>query len=214
MASEALLSAFEVGDISTEALMFQAGYLTLDSVHYLGVQARYRLRFPNLEVKSSLNEALLRRFLPAAAKTAEYSSRLYHDLLCNDFVSLEKLFSALFAGIPNDWHRKNPIANYEGYYASVFYAYFAASGLDITAEESSYAGRLDMAVRFNQQIYLFEFKVVELEPEGRALQQIKLRGYADRYLAIGQPIHLIGVEFSSKRKTVVGFEVETLKPTQ
>jgi PD-(D/E)XK nuclease superfamily len=52
--------------------------------------------------------------------------------------------------------------------------------------------------------------VVELAPEGKALQQIKECGYADKYRAAGQPIHLIGVEFSRERRTLVGFEVETL----
>jgi hypothetical protein len=67
-----------------------------------------------------------------------------------------------------------------------------------------------MAVRFNQQIYLFEFKVVELTPEGKALQQIKDKGYADKYQADGLPIHLIGVEFSREQRSVVGFEVESV----
>ena len=92
------------------------------------------------------------------------------------------------------------------------YAYFASLGLDLTPEASSNAGRLDLALRFNGQLYLFEFKVVELEPEGRALQQIKDRGYADPPRAAGQPIHLIGVEFSREQRRVVGFEVETLEP--
>ena len=52
--------------------------------------------------------------------------------------------------------------------------------------------------------------MVELEPEGRALQQIKDRGYADPYRAAGLPIHLIGVEFSREQRAVVGFEVETI----
>jgi hypothetical protein len=120
------------------------------------------------------------------------------------------LFAALFAGIPSDWYRNNPIARYEGYYASVFYAYFASLGLDLTAEESSNAGRLDLALRFNDQVYLVEFKVVELSPKGRALAQIKARGYADKYRAEGVPVHLIGVEFSRERRTLAGFEVETL----
>jgi hypothetical protein len=47
-------------------------------------------------------------------------------------------------------------------------------------------------------------------PEGRALQQIKDRGYADKYHAAGQPIHLIGIEFSRERRALVGFEVETV----
>jgi hypothetical protein len=121
------------------------------------------------------------------------------------------LFTTFFASIPFEWHTKNPIAQYEGYYASVFYAYFAALGLEVIPEESSYAGRLDMAVRFNQQIYLFEFKVVEIEPAGKALQQIKEKGYADKYRADAQPIHLIGIEFSREKRSVIGFEVETLE---
>jgi hypothetical protein len=117
---------------------------------------------------------------------------------------------AFFASIPSDWYRNNPIARYEGYYASVFYAYFASLGLDIILEDSSNHGRLDMAVRFNRQLYLFEFKVVELVSSGEALEQIKERGYADKYRAEGLPIHLIGVEFSRDRRSVVGFEVQHL----
>jgi hypothetical protein len=94
----------------------------------------------------------------------------------------------------------------------VFYAYFASLGLAITLEDASHHGRLDMTVKFNGHIDLFEFKVVELVPEGRALQQIKERGYADKYRAEGQPIHLIGVEFSREQRSVMGFEVETVLP--
>lgn len=57
---------------------------------------------------------------------------------------------------------------------------------------------------------MFEFKVVEQEPNGRALQQIKEKGYADKYRAEGMPIHLIGIEFSKATRNVVGFEVESL----
>ena len=41
------------------------------------------------------------------------------------------MLKAFFAGIPYQWHVRNDIADYEGYYASVFYALFAASGLDV-----------------------------------------------------------------------------------
>ena len=50
--------------------------------------------------------------------------------------------------------------------------------------------------------------MVELTPEGRALQQLKDKGYADKYRAEGLLIHLIGVEFSRKERNVVRFEVE------
>jgi len=67
-----------------------------------------------------------------------------------------------------------------------------------------------MTVLFNNMVLLFEFKVVELNPAGAALQQIKAMGYADKYRSLGQPIHLIGVEFSKTSRNIVSFEVETL----
>jgi hypothetical protein len=63
---------------------------------------------------------------------------------------------------------------------------------------------------FNGQLYLIEFKVVELAPEGRALQQIKDRGYAEKYRAAGEPIHLIGIDFSRAQRDLVGFALEHL----
>ena len=97
---------------------------------------------------------------------------------------------------------------FEGYYASVFYSYFAGLGLDTTVEESTSQGRLDMAVRFNGQVYLFEFKVVGLAGEGAAMAQLKARGYADKYRGVGEPIHLVAVEFSRETRNVTTFGVE------
>jgi len=210
--SERLLSAFDVDHIATEALLFQTGCLTIAAVRQLGAFVQYRLRYPNLEVRASLTGALLDQLSAGSPAVAERTTRLYELLLVNDFTGLQALFTAFFASIHSDWFRTNPIARFEGYYANVFYAYFASLGLDLTPEASSNAGRLDLALRFNDQIYLFEFKVVELEPEGRALQQIKDWGYADPHRAAGLPIHLIGVEFSREQRRVVEFEVETLEP--
>ena len=205
-----LLSTFEVDHIPTEALMFQTGYLTIEAEENRFGEYWYRLRYPNQEVYQSINNSLLRAWTPNGQPMLGNKRRLGELLIANDFDAMESLFTAFFSSIPTDWFRNNPIARYEGYYASVFYAYFASLGLDITLEDSSNQGRLDMAVRFNGHIYLFEFKVVELVAAGEALAQIKARGYADKYRATGQPIHLIGVEFSRDRRSVVGFEVETV----
>ena len=78
----------------------------------------------------------------------------------------------------------------------MFYSHFAALGLDIVLEDATNQGRIDMTVQCQDRTYLFEFKVVELDAEGGALQQLKDRGYAEKYRAGGEPIYLIGVEFS------------------
>jgi hypothetical protein len=209
IAAEALLGAFDVEQIATEALLFQAGYLTIDSVRQLSSMLQYKLRFPNHEVRSSLNEAMLYALTAQSSNYATNAGYLYDLLLENNFEGLKNLFTSFFASIPHDWYRNNPIAQYEGYYASVFYSYFAALGLDIILEDVTNHGRIDMTVKFNQNVYLFEFKVVEFVPEGKALEQLQNRNYAQKYQALNQPIHLIGVEFSKESRSVVGFEVQS-----
>ena len=206
LGSDELLSAFDVDHIATEALLFQTGYLTIIQTEPRGSRTYYRLSYPNQEVRQSLNESLLNHLTGSPAQQAEHSARLYDLLLINDFAGLESLFKAFFASIPYQWHTNNEIANYEGYYASVFYSYFASVGFDIVVEDSSSDGRLDMAVRFNDNVYLFEFKVVELASEGAAMAQLRQKGYADKYRDRGEPIHLIGVEFSRETRNLIGFE--------
>ena len=205
--SDELLSAFDVDHIATEALLFQTGYLTITEEENLGGKFLYRLSYPNREVRQSLNESLLRYLVKDSTRQMANSVRLYRLLEANDFAGLETLFHAFFASIPYEWYTNNDIANFEGYYASVFYSYFAGLGLDITVEDSSSHGRLDMAVQFNSNIYLFEFKVVEMAPEGGAMAQLKEKRYADKYRGLNQPIYLIAVEFSKNTRNLTVFEV-------
>ncbi len=206
LGSDELLSTFDVDHIATEALLFQTGYLTIIQTEPRGSRTYYRLSYPNQEVRQSLNESLLNHLTGSPAQQAEHSARLYDLLLVNDFAGLKSLFKAFFASIPYQWHTNNDIANYEGYYASVFYSYFASVGFDIVVEDSSSDGRLDMAVRFNDNVYLFEFKVVELASEGAAMAQLQEMGYADKYQSLNRPIHLIGVEFSRETRNLIEFE--------
>ena len=208
VSSAELLSTFDVDDMPTEALLFQTGYLTIERSEPRGGRMFYRLGYPNLEVRQSLNRSLLNRMTGDASRPEAHSVRLYDLLLVNDFTGLAALFEAFFASIPYEWYTNNDIASYEGFYASVFYSYFAGLGLDVVVEDSSSHGRLDMALRFNDNVYLFEFKVVELAPEGAAIAQLKAKGYADKYRDRSEPIHLIGVEFSKEARNLAAFDVE------
>ena len=208
LGTSALLSKFDVDAMATEALLFQTGYLTVAGVEDLGGRPLYRLGYPNREVRQSLNESLLEAMLPDSVPRVEQGVRLHRLLAADDFDGLEALFRAFFSGIPHDWHRRNDLARYEGYWASVFYSHFAAAGLDVAVEDSTSYGRVDMAVRFRGSVYVFEFKVVGMAPEGAAMEQLKRRRYADKYRASGQPIWLVGVEFSREARNLAAFEVE------
>ena len=208
-----LLSEFDVGGrsaaehIGTEALLFQTGYLTIAGEERLGGKALYRLDYPNREVRQSLNENLLRHLVQDVGQQTANSIRLARLLAAHDCAGLKELFHAFFASIPYQWYTNNDIARYEGFYASVVYSYFAALGYEVTVEESSSHGRLDMAVRTGGHVYLFEFKVVEMASPGSALAQLQERDYAAKYRDRGEPIHLIGVEFSRETRNVTAFEV-------
>ena len=169
---------------------------------------RYRLGYPNREVRQSLNESLLDVLTGDESKREDRSDRLGDALRRGDLVKLETVMRALFAGIPYQWHTRQPIARYEGYYASVFYSYFTGLGVEVKVEDSGSVGRLDMAVLTGGRVYVFEFKVVEHSGHGNALQQLRDRRYADRFRSRGEPIHLVGVEFSEKARNVVAFETE------
>ena len=206
--TEALLSSFDVDRIEPEALLWQAGYLTLHGVEIeRSGQRLYTLGYPNAEVEAALNQALLTAFGPEARPAAQARQRLERALEAGDTAGLEAAIHALFASIPHDWHRNNPLAQYEGYYASVFYSHLAALGLDARVEDATNKGRIDLALRLDERVYLFEFKVVEHAPEGRALVQLQTRGYAEKYRAPGVPVTLVGIEFSREQRNVVGFEV-------
>ncbi|NOG31714.1 AAA family ATPase, partial [Halomonas sp. TBZ9] len=206
---EQLLGRFDIDDIATEALLFQTGYLTIHAVEEpLTGYWLYTLGYPNLEVESSLNQALLPTL--GVKEHQEHHLHLLQALQQPNWQQLETHLKALYAGLPHDWYRNNPIAQYEGHYASVFYSHFAALGVGVTVEDASSKGKVDMTVDFGGQLYLFEFKVVEQEPQGKALEQIKAKGYADKYLARGKPIHLVGIEFSSTERQITAFDVETM----
>ena len=206
--SDDLLSAFDVDRIAPEALLFQTGYLTIRGAELRGGETYYRLGYPNREVRQSLNRSLLSTLTGDPARQTAQRARLFDLLAAADLPGLEALLHAFFAGIPHQWHANNDIARYEGYYASVFYSWVAGAGLDVTVEDSTSRGRLDMAVRVADHVYLFEFKVVEVagRAAGSAMAQLRERGYAEKYRGQGASVQLVGVEFSRETRNVAGFE--------
>jgi len=177
----------------------------------MGGMRWFLLGYPNQEVRQSLTDYILSFLTNSTVAQENNKFNLYEALIANNFDAIKQILQAFFSSIPHDWYRRNQLANYEGYYASIVYCYFAALGLDVCVEDATNHGRIDMTVKLGTDIYIFEFKVVELLAEGRALQQIKDKGYADKYRTQGARIHLIGVEFSSKKRNVVRFEVESDK---
>jgi len=205
------LGEFDINHIAIESLLFQTGYLTISNETTVGARIKYGLVIPNLEVKIGLNDFLLRTFFSPGEMPTEQvrlSDSIYFSLSDNTPEDLEQAFKSFFASVPHDWYRKNDIANYEGYYCSVFYTYFNALGLNIIAEDVSNRGNVDFTVIMDEAIYIFEVKL-KSNPKN-ALKQIKERKYHEKYLSEKKDIYLIGIEFDVKKKNISRFECERL----
>ena len=221
-ADDELLSTVDAGSTTTEALLFQTGYLTIAAEEKRDGDTLYRLGYPNREVRRGLNRSLLNALAPRW-RNAGAGNGLRSILAAHDWPGLEAAFRKLVAGLPHDWHRRNDIARYEGYWSSVFYAWFQASMDGVAVEDATSRGRLDMAVVLGSDAFVFEFKVSERatgagrpgspseSPSpagGAALAQLKARRYADKYRAPGRTVHLIGVEVSAETRDITVFDVE------
>ena len=210
-----LSDGFEPDRMSLPVMLFQTGYLTItERIGDTLEGTRYRLGFPNLEVRSSFSRLSLETAIADDGTSNSNRNRLWDILETGNSTALRDLFTAFFASIPADNYRQNQISRYEGFYASVVYAYFASIGLTVIPEDVTNRGRIDLTVIGPKGIWIFEFKVKGLDKSGNEspLAQILRKGYAAKYRgrrdAAGQvlPLRQIGIVFNEVERNVVGWE--------
>ena len=170
----------------------------------------YELYYPNLEVRSSLNHAI---FKYALSEKSLPRVPLLTAIMDKDMMQFKQALYALFASIPADNYRKNPMQNYEGYHASVMYSYLAGLGIEFVAEDVTNKGRIDLTITTpdRSQVYIIEFKVLKGKvSKGNALAQIKAKKYYEKYQPAAKDLYLIGIEFCKEDRNICGFEWEQL----
>ena len=75
---------------------------------------------------------------------------------------------------------------------------FSLLNVYIFSEVHTQNGRADAIIIHDKQIYCLEFKLDQ--SADIALEQIKSRGYTERFQDKGFPIHHVGINFSSENK--------------
>ncbi|MCY4151403.1 MAG: AAA family ATPase [Aestuariivita sp.] len=197
LADRSLVSKFDVDEISAEALLFQSGYLTIVEEQREAHRIFYRLDYPNREVQLSLNDELLAHLDTRDRVPLEEAKNLQTYLETQNFDAFASQFRAWLASIPYQWNNSD-LARYEAWYASLLHMCFRAVDVDVCAEESSSHGRADMVVQTGGQVFVLEFKMFE-NAKGAdvalkaALQQMRDRGYAEKYLNRKEPVHLVAI---------------------
>ncbi|WP_201328509.1 ATP-binding protein [Thermotomaculum hydrothermale] len=211
-ASDELLSSFDVYTMEIESLLWQTGYLTITGTKMLGIKQIYKLSYPNLEVKISLNERIL-RFL-SGINQPSYTRTLnivYQGLVEGNVDKIISGLKTLFSSISYTNFTKNEIASYEGYYASVIYTYFHSLGVQPIAEDVTSRGRIDLTIKIEDKVYIFEFKVIEEEKDNKnPLEQIKEKKYFEKHKNEANEIYLIGISFSKEERNITSYSWEKI----
>ncbi len=213
VADTPLVSRFDVGDIGTEALLFQTGYLTITEEIPDGFDRLYRLDYPNQEVRLSLNRGLLAYLGKEGREPLDDGRELVSLLEVNDFGGFAARLRSYLAEIPYQWHARGDLARYEAWYAGLLHMCLRAIGVELRAEEASGRGRADMVALTGGQVFVLEFKVVERDDGAEAaldlaLAQMRERGYADRYRHRGEPVHLVGVACGREARNLLEIRAE------
>ncbi len=199
-----LLNSFDIDSLDLEIILYQAGYLTIDKVLETPFGSiEYKLKLPNKEVQLSLNDTIISS-LTDNNNPNTYKTPLYQALYNADLEALKSSIHSIFASIP--YNNSEHIKIYEGYYASIIYTYLQSLGIDITGEDITNKGRIDLTAKINDIIYVIEFKV----GNESAMKQIKQMKYYEKYLSLKQDVYLVGINFDEDDRNLSGFEWEKM----
>lgn len=189
------LGNFDIENLKIEPLLFQTGYLTI--VDHDPLFRQYKLSFPNLEVRESYLNNLLQAYLESNQMlVSPILNQLRTFLKTKDPDKLKDSLNQAFSHIPYSlWQKEN-----EQYYHALVHLMFSLLGVYIFSEVQTHKGRTDSIVMFENEVFIFEFKLNKSAEE--AFFQIENKGYADKFKDSGMPIYTIGVNFSSEKREV------------
>ncbi|MES2200474.1 MAG: AAA family ATPase [Chlamydiota bacterium] len=186
-----LLQTFEVESLPLPALLFQMGYLTIDS--YNPLTRNYQLKYPNLEVRASFMRHLVALL---TEKTTAYINpligKVYGFLVEEKIEEMVSILTDILSGIPYSLHMAD-----EKFYHALLQTIFFAAGIDVQSERLTSIGRMDIILKFPNVIYILELKINE--PPAVGLKQIESQKYHEPFLHTGLPIHAIAISFIRKK---------------
>lgn len=186
--------------------LYQSGYLTLKE--YDGRRNEWKLGFPNEEVREGFAECLYKYYMEDYVGSGDTLGIAFNDLKFKDktFEQFIDVIRRWYAGIPYSITSKN---QNEQLYQSLLYAAFMAVGADISAEEQTSDGRMDIALKVPDAIYILELKYGKTAEE--ATDQIIAKDYAVRFATDTRPVWAVGLNISEDRRTIDQYKIVQVK---
>ena len=188
-------------------VLYQSGYLTLKE--YNPLTRKFTLGFPNGEVREGFSLSLYKYYMEDYVGSGDTLGNAYNDLRFKE-ITIEQFIETIrrwYAGIPYSITDKN---QNEQLYQTLIYAALMSVGADVQAESQTSDGRMDIALRLPDCIYIIELKYGKTADE--AADQILTKDYAVRFAADARPVVAIGLNISADRRTIDSYKIVNVKP--
>jgi len=187
-------------------VLFQSGYLTLKD--YDPFEQEFTLGFPNDEVREGFANSLYKYYMEDYVGSQDTLVNAFKRLRRQE-TTIDEFVEAIrrwYAGIPYSITDKN---QNEQLYQSLIYAALMGYGADVSAEEQTSDGRMDIAIRVPHAIYIIELKYGKTAEE--ATDQIIAKDYAVRFAADSRPVWAVGLNISHDHRTIDQWKVVQVK---
>ena len=185
---------------SITPLLYQSGYVTIKDFNR--ATRLYTLDIPNTEIRVGLMDSLLPNYVSMRKEAGNTTIAKMYLALLND--NLDEMFSLLQAYLLTVPYCDN--ANSEGHYQQLLYVIFSLFGRYVEVEVHTPTGRVDIVMKTDKALYLFELKL-NMSAQA-ALKQIDLKDYASKFALSGLPIVKVGINFDPERRTIGDWKVE------
>ena len=202
---EAMAADFDAPTEQMESivpLLYQSGYITIKSGNpQMGL---YLLDIPNKEVRVGLMRSLLPNYVNRQVRTCNVTvakmSLAISEGRMDDALRLLQTFLGTVPYCDN--------TDYEGHYQQLMYIIFSMLSYEVDVEVRTPHGRVDMVLKTHDRLYLIELKLDK--SADKALEQINLKNYSDRFALCKLPVVKVGINFDSKRGTIEDWKIETV----
>ncbi len=202
-ANSLLLSSFDIDNLEAIPILFQTGYITLQS--YDALFDMFTLDYPNYEVKSAFLQYLAKSYMSTSIQEAQTMPQdLILALQSKKSEKLEEAINKAYSHIPYPlWQKEN-----EHFYHAIIHLLFSLLGVYIHSEVHTKDGRADAIILHEDHVYCLEFKLNKSAEA--AVLQVKDKAYLDAYRNKASHFHVIGINFDSEQRKVDGLIWEEL----
>ncbi|MCQ2233634.1 MAG: ATP-binding protein [Paludibacteraceae bacterium] len=201
---------YDLNELDLRSVAFQSGYLSIAEWKRVSLtQWKIRYDFPNKEIRDSWYQNVLTIkphthgllmplivSLPEALDNKDVNG--FMDKVCN-----------FFSGIPYE----NAGEVTEGYFRNHLRTLFCLFGIPNQCEIMEASQCVDIVAQTAMMALVFELKMLsadEANPDEKkmqlleeALEQLKQKGYAEKYRNESEEVHSIGIVFDEKSRKVV-----------